>query len=456
MSSILSTNIGDPTKAIGVDAVPHSLSSNRLPMAIQTSNRHVQIPCSFGNQFSINSGGQQMQFLMNTGAGTGYLKNQTAYLRYKIILNDVNNTNTWHFGGPESDGSSIIQNARLMVGGTQIENINNYQYYHQMLLGHFTSKGYVERTSNLLSASLQDGTSSSTAGGNNMVINIGEGGIAAPALRTNTTYSILIPLALNTLNGTKSLPLFLLGNSKVNLQLDLANITSAITTSSGTFTSLVITDPTIFYEEQRLSNEMEMGIINGMKAEGKAYELPIVTAVNYTQTLPTNQALSFYQSVNLNSALGIVYGSQPTSLLTQPNRKFIQKSYSGLAPTHRFIIDGQQVNNYSVQADSSLFSEFLKVGTTLFNSNTTTRYNTANRNTVSSTDIVSSYATRSFFNGFTLKKYNENNLVNRGTAVQNLNLHIDSVSSLAATYFIYVIHEAMLMVDADGNVMLHR
>ena len=209
----MSTNIGDLTKNISLDAVPFSISSSRLPMPLNTVNRIVQIPCSFGNQFTVNTG-SQLQFLLPTGPGTGYLRNQSCYLRYKIILNDATNT-LWNFGGSEADGSQIIQNARVMVGGAQIENINQYNVFHNSMLGHFTNKGFVENTSNLLSASLQDGTSTAP-GGVQVANNVIAGGIGAPQLIANNQYSITMPLALNMLNGTKSLPLFLMGASLNN------------------------------------------------------------------------------------------------------------------------------------------------------------------------------------------------------------------------------------------------
>jgi len=451
----MSTNIGDLTKNISLDAVPYSCSSSRLPMALQSANRLVQVASSFGNQ-SIVGTGSQLSFNIPTGPGTGYCKNQSSYLRFKIILNDTTNT-TWNFGGPESDGSAVIQNIRANVGGTQIENINQYSIYHQAMLGHFCNKGYVENTSNILSATLQDGTGTTTGVGS-CLTNVISGGIGAPALNTNTSYSVCIPLALNMLNGTKSLPLFLMGSSPFQIIIDLAPLNLAMQTASTTYTNLIITDPILVYEEVKISPVIEMSIIETMKAEGKHYELPLITVTGYNTTVTTNQSLAFFQSLNLRSMLGVLYGSQLLTDQTVSASKYIKKYYNdSVAPTHRLVLDGQQHNNYTVQYDSTLFSELLKVGTTLYNSNISTRYNSAGRTGAGGGGyVISSYSNRNMMCGFSTKMYNENNLIGRGRQVQNMNLYIDSTNNTASNFFIYVVHEAVMLIDGYHNVSLLR
>jgi len=455
MSSLMSTNIGDPTKNIQLDAVPYNLSSSRLPMPMQTANRIIQIPCSFGNQFSLNSGGSQLQFIVPTGAGTGYLRNQSCYLRYKIFFTDATNT-TWNFGGPTADGCSIFGNVRAMVGGCQVENINNYSNYHQTMLGHFTNKSYVERVSNILSASLQDGTSTATGGGANTLQNVIDGGIGAIKLSANVGYSITVPLCLNMLNGTKSLPLFLMGSSPLQIQLDLAPLSLAIQTASTTYTNVIITDPMLVYEEVRVAPVVEMAILETMKNEGKMYELPLITATGYNQTVLANQPLTFYQSVNLKSMLGILYMAQTTANQAITASKYFTKYYTDTtAPTHRLILDGSQWNNVQLQYDSSLFAMMASVGTSLFNSNVCTRHNTAVRSSTTA-NAVSSYTGRSFVNGFSTKAYLENNLIGTGKSVGNLNLYIDSNTNSGANFYIYVVHQATMLIDGYGNVSLLR
>lgn len=455
MSSLMSTNIGDPTKNIQLDAVPYNLSSSRLPMPMQTANRIIQIPCSFGNQFSLNSGGSQLQFIVPTGSGTGFLRNQSCYLRYKIYFTDATNT-TWNFGGPSSDGCAIFGNVRAMVGGCQVENINNYSNYHQTMLGHFTNKSYVERVSNILSASLQDGTSTATGGGANTLQNVIDGGIGAIKLSANVGYSITVPLCLNMLNGTKSLPLFLMGSSPLQIQLDLAPLSLAIQTASTTYTNVIITDPMLVYEEVRVAPVVEMAILETMKNEGKMYELPLVTATGYNQTVLANQPLTFYQSVNLKSMLGILYMAQTTANQAITASKYFTKYYTDTtAPTHRLILDGSQWNNVQLQYDSSLFAMMASVGTSLFNSNVCTRHNTAVRSSTTA-NAVSSYTGRSFVNGFSTKAYLENNLIGTGKSVGNLNLYIDSNTNSGANFYIYVVHQATMLIDGYGNVSLLR
>lgn len=455
MSSLMSTNIGDPTKHIQLDAVPYNLSSSRLPMPMKTANRIIQIPCSFGNQFSLDAGGSQLQFIIPTGVGQGYMKNQSAYLRYKIYLTDATST-LWHFGGPESDGSAIFGNVRAMVGGCQVENINNYSNYHQTMLGHFTNKSYVERVSNILSASLQDGTSNAGGGGANTLINVVNGGIGGIRLSANVGYSVTVPLCLNMLNGTKSLPLFLMGSSPLQIQLDLAPLSLAIETASTTYTSVIITDPMIVYEEIRVAPVVEMAILETMRNEGKMYELPLITATGYNQTVLANQPLTFYQSVNLRSMMGILYMAQTTANQAITASKYFTKYYTDTTtPTHRLILDGSQWNNVQLQYDSSLFAMMASVGTSLFNSNVCTRYNTAVRSSTAA-NAVSSYTGRSFVNGFSTKAYGENNLIGRGKAVGNFNLYVDSNTNSGANFYIYVVHEAVMLIDGFGNVSLLR
>jgi hypothetical protein len=85
----------------------------------------------------------ELSFNIGTGAGQGYMKAGSAYLRFEFT---PTGTTPINFNGPIGHQScaSLIRTLNLNIGGLQVEQVNDYDKYYRMVQSHACNANYVE------------------------------------------------------------------------------------------------------------------------------------------------------------------------------------------------------------------------------------------------------------------------------------------------------------------------
>lgn len=424
------------------NAIPESLMSSRVPKAIPSMNRVISIPSQSGNA----SQGGQIVFQIAGGSNmNGFMRAGSAYLRMvcKVLKTAGGNAdNEVYFANQTRSAASLINRLQISANGTMLETINRYDNWHAIVQSQGCNSGYVNNDSSIAEfadSSLVTGTSDGTS-------------------PNEILFNVSIPLFSGVLSNAKSFPLFLSG---LNIQVDLNSAGLALKTfgtSSAFGASYVISQPEIVYECINPDYALLDGMRASMAQSGRLFELPLSTVLGLTTAHPAATAsFSYNVGLNLASVSAVFLGEIETSVETTntgaalaPN-KFIRNSTEAQTNSRRYYLDGKQIVNYDVWADSQNFLECQRAMGTLLDLENTTVATRA-------TYCVASVGGGSFYvQGQSAKRFSESDLCMSGTPCSNLVIQLHKTgTSVATSVYIYVLYDAVCVIDANGSVAVAK
>jgi hypothetical protein len=428
----------EPTQHQGAadNAIPESLMSSRVPKAVPSMNRIISIPSQSGN---ASQSGQIVFQVAGGSNANGYLRAGSAYLRFICTVSKSiaggNADNTLFFANQTKSAASLINRLQISANGTQLETINRYDNWHAIVQAQGCNAGYVLNDSSIAEyAESEDVTIGTTSG-------------AAVA-----TYNIALPLFSGVLSNSKSFPLFLSG---LMLQVDLNS--AALSFKSGgtapTFgVTYAISQAELVYECVNPDYALLDGMRGAMAQSGRLFEMPLSTPLGLTTAI-TQASFAYNIGLNLASVSGVFMAEvvQSVEAANTAVNSFVRNATETTANSRRFYLDGKQIVNYDVWADSQNFLETQRALGTLLNLENTTIATRLDYCAAGET------AGKYYVVGQSAKRFSESDLCMSGSPCSNLVIQIAKAGSPVATsVYIYVLYDAVCVIDANGSVAVAK
>lgn len=430
----------EPTQHQGAadNAIPESLMSSRVPKAVPSMNRIISIPSQSGN---ASQGGQIVFQVAGGSNANGYLRAGSAYLRFICTVTKTaggNADNVLSFANQTKSAASLINRLQISANGTQLETINRYDNWHSIVQAQGCNEGYVKNDSSIAeyaeSSQIVDGTTAA--------------------------FNVSLPLFSGVLSNSKSFPLFLSGLMlQVDLNSALLSFKSAGT--SATFgVTYVISQAELVYECVNPDYALLDGMRSAMAQSGRLFEMPLSTPLGLTTAIAIGQkSFSYNIGLNLASVSGVFVAevaqlteaSVPTAGPDTAPNSFIRNATETEENSRRFYLDGKQIVNYDVWADSQNFLETQRALGTLLNLENTTIASRADY------CLAGVGAGKYYVVGQSSKRFSESDLCMSGSPCSNLVIQIAKAGTPVATsVYIYVLYDAVCVIDANGSVAVAK
>jgi hypothetical protein len=425
----------EPTQHQGAadNAIPESLMSSRVPKAIPSMNRVISIPSQSGN---ASQGGQVVFQVAGGSNANGYLRAGSAYLRFICTVTKTaggNADNTLFFANQTRSAASLINRLQISANGTQLETINRYDNWHAIVQAQGCNAGYVNNDSSIAEYAESE-------------VTVGTG--------TSAAFNVSLPLFSGVLSNSKSFPLFLSGLMlQVDLNSALLSFKSAGTSPTFGLT-YVISQAELVYECINPDYALLDGMRSAMAQSGRLFEMPLSTPLGLTTAISAAQAsFSYNIGLNLASVSGVFMSEVVQSVegASTAVNAFIRNATETQANSRRLYLDGKQIVNYDVWADSQNFLETQRALGTLLNLENTTIATRADY--CAAGESAGSY----YVMGQSAKRFSESDLCMSGSPCSNLVIQIaKSGTPVATSVYIYVLYDAVCVIDANGSVAVAK
>ena len=393
--------------AAAISDIPPSFSSSGLPRPIAST---VQINSIASTSASQGAGGL-VTFSIPTGPSSGYIKNNSMYLRATITNSKVDPAADVKFALPSGSASSIINRLTVSVGSQQVCQINNYHYLSEMLLTHTTSRNFYTDDSAILQFT---------------------GLVPFPTAGPVASVEVVIPIICPLFNSDKSFPAYLL-NAPILVQFDLNNVNNAFRGANADIPSFTVSNAQLVYEAVLPDNEF-VSMVKGGMAQGNLYQLNLRDFM--TLTTASSGSLNYQIGCNLSSVNALLYTQVKNAPVNTADTVLLDNTQTNC----RIYLDGRQINNFNLSSRSQIFAEMNRALGNMFDSNITTACTAA------------TYLSTNFVGGVSCRRVSDE-MAMTGTPAQNVNLQLDSAGGTNNTYIV-ILYEQVLTIDGNGNVML--
>jgi hypothetical protein len=423
----------EPTQHQGAadNAIPESLMSSRVPKAVPSMNRIISIPSQSGN---ASQSGQIVFQVAGGSNANGYLRAGSAYLRFICTVAKTaggNANNTLFFANQTRSAASLINRLQISANGTQLETINRYDNWHAIVQAQGCNAGYVNNDSSIAEYAESEVTV----------------GIAETA-----AFNVSLPLFSGVLSNSKSFPLFLSG-LMVQVDLNSAALSFKSAGTSPTFgLTYVISQAELVYECVNPDYALLDGMRGAMAQSGRLFEMPLSTPLGLTTAI-TQASFSYNIGLNLASVSGVFMAevAQSVEAANTAVNAFIRNATETTANSRRLYLDGKQIVNYDVWADSQNFLETQRALGTLLNLENTTIATRADY------CAAAEGAGQYYVVGQSAKRFSESDLCMSGSPCSNLVIQIAKAGTPVATsVYIYVLYDAVCVIDANGSVAVAK
>lgn len=418
----------------------YSISAQMSDIAsavVSSSSRRAQpSSCSLVNIVSQSSDqGQGGQVLINLGnTPNTFIKNGSVYLRFKITATTTavaGGADQWIRSGSATCAATsaasattnvgswaqAISRLTISAGSNVLEQINNYNVFHESILLH-TSGNY----------GLQD-------------MQLLEGGQYSESLYSADTWKVASGAAANTVRSAwVTIPLFAgVFNAQDNKDFPLGllqggiQIVADLASDAMTFTAtdcaptLKISNASLSYEAVQVSSEYMNALRGELAQSGQLFQMPFVSAL--VMNVGASAVLDVVYGVGLASVKAVLFTNKNTAAVTAP-----KLSLADACNTLRIYADGKLQNNFQVSDIATFYAELNRA-----------LGNMASRTSTSGVaDMFSGYATKYFYGGLSFNKFNEGGLTMTGTACSQLQFHLERTLTAAGQTYILIFYDAIL------------
>lgn len=447
----------------GINALPRSMLPARISRPVQANKSIKNISAISG---STATSGQLSLIQLPYGAGAGFMKPGSAYIRFRYAGTQASNFHG--FAGSCPTAQSLIQ--RLTISqNNSVELINDYgKLVSNIIYPFMTSADYQN------SVAINEGG----LGQNNYISPAYYTGAGVPGLSSQLTdarftyvstgaggsggaIELTLPLCSGLLNNNELafIPLELL-SSPLTIQVDWATVNNAIFALTTAVTEFTCSNVSLVYESVNPPMEYVSELRQGL-LQGKVWSIPYTTVVSAQTSNASTVSYNF--SLNASSVDAFFYGAcnaetAPTSTLT--SKYFVCATGSSVASdfttmNRRLYADGNLVTSMpSINSDTLLFRELMRAVQGGFVNDTQT---TVPFSTVGLIPTIGGSQRGQFYaGGFNLKNFNEEGLCMSGTPVSVLNLQIDNYSTANGILFMYAFLSQIAIIDASGAISVLR
>ena len=449
----------------GVNAVPRSMNPARIARPVQCSKQIKNISAISG---STATSGQLSLIQLPFGAGSGFMKPGSAYLRFRYQGTQAAE-GSHGFKGSVPSAQALIQ--RLTVSqNSNIELINEYgRLMTNVVYPLMTSADYMNNiaiqeggigSNALVSFPYATGATQSQDGYLNSQDARYTFAQTTPGITTAIELSVSLASGLLNNKELSMIPLELM-SSPLTIQVDWCSVNNAIYGITQATTEFTCSNVQLCYESinppQQYINELRAGL-----ASGKVFSIPYTTVisaqtsnastVSYNMSLTSSSVESFFygalQTFNLNnSTLTSGWFSCATGASDNSDRTTMNR---------RLYADGSLVAQQpSINSVTLLFRELMRAvqggfcGTDVYN---TVPFSNRGANTKQPGSFRSSF----YAGGFNLKNFNEANLTMEGIPVSILNFQKDDYSGADGILYMYAFVSQIALIDASGSISIVR
>jgi hypothetical protein len=397
-------------------ASPQTLLPSRIPKAISARHKMISVASSNGAQASASG------MLLFNIPSQGYLKPGSVYLKFQFSATTTAAA-AYAFNFLSGSVASCFNRVSLSAGaGQQIEVINNYNLFHELLLSHTTSYDYVKQD-----ATITEGTTR-----NNFA--------------DTTTYFFTVPIASSVLQNAKAFPLWMVPGG-LTMQIDLETASRALKAGlTFTITNAILCAEIVSPDEAFLQT-----LRNEMISNNKLYEIPLVQCQSLQTSRTQTTDLNYLAGVNLSSVISVFWGEITTSIDQGNQQKLVLNPMSAANDStsydRQLLVDGEKRIAYAIQSNSMVYEELQRCISGLTDGNCT------------STVDYSSFPTNSFWNGICLQKFPQNDVCMRGSPVGNMQLLLQSngANPAGSNCYIFIVYDAVLVISPqNGSVVVAK
>ena len=392
-----------------VDDVPLMLGSSTLRKPISSSQRLVAISSQNGSQ---GPSGLHM-FQIPTGAGSGFIKPNSMYLRCKVTPTFGAGQIAWSFNGCTGSASALINRLTVMIGNQNVEQKNNYWFEHDLLLAHASNSNYMAYDSQIYEHS---GTQIA-----NNAANVG-------------AIDVVIPILSSLFNGNKAVPCFLL-NSPISLQFDYNTLGNSMLFAGAGVTTYTVSNAQLCYEVIQVDDSYCQAV-RAMMAEGHLFQLNLTSTMNL-QTANTGTT-NYNIGANLSSLKAVLYTNITNAIGSAAQALFLGNTQTNF----RLYLDGRQINNFNLDTEPVIYAEMNRALHNMFDT------------TVTSVSDLTTYLSNYFLGGVNTNRFNEL-MAMTGTPAQNINFILENAGG-ATNIYVCLIYDQLLVIDVTGQVSLVR
>lgn len=422
---------------VSVSAQMSDVASAVVPSNARRSQPATSSLVSIVSQSSAQGANGQVLFNLGNTPNT-FIRNGTVYLKFKLTA-----TTTAKAGGADQwiragsaqctapltaqaganhvgSFSSVIQRLTVQAGASVIEQINNYNVYHEALALH-TSGNYGLQDQQLL-----EGGQYSASG-----YDVDRWKVAANAAAgTAVSAYICIPLFAGVFNAqdNKDFPLGLLQGG-VQIVLDLASDAFALKATDCAPT-MTVSEAVLSYEAVTVSSEYMNALRASLAQGGQLFQMPFVSCLS--MNVARSAVLDVVYGVGLSSLKAVLFTNKNTPVITAQNYS-IADSPTAL----RIYADGKLQNNFQIADIATYYVELNRALGSLASRTSTSGH----------ADMYKSYANQFFYAGIGFNKFNESGLTMTGTACSQLQFHLESTVSAAGQTYIMMFYDALLTIS---------
>jgi hypothetical protein len=412
--------------------IANAITPSTARRAQPASSSLVQIVSQSSDQ------GQGGQILINLGnTPNTFIKNGTVYLRFQLTATTtaVSGADQWIRPGSAQctaslsataaanhvgSFSSVIQRITVSAGANVIEQINNYNIYHELLSLH-TAGNYALLDQQLLEGGQQ--SASAYSADTWKVANA----VAAGAQRSAI---ITIPLFCGVFNAQdgKDFPLGLLQGG-VQIVVDLASDAFALK-ATDCAPAMTVGKASLSYEAVSVSSEYMNAVRASLAQSGQLFQMPFVSCLS--MNVGALATLDVTYGVGLSSLKAVLFTNKNTAVATAQNFSLADSSNN-----LRVYADGKLQNNFLISDVCTFYVELNRA-----------LGNLASRSSTSgNADMYKNYHDRFFYSGLSFNKFNEGGLTMTGTPCSQLQFHLERTLTSAGQTYIMMLYDALLLVS---------
>lgn len=456
-----STDREQATLSASKTHIPHSFTTSKRAVPIESSSRVIKLPCGSGSgSFSQGTNG----LIFNIPTGRGYIKGGSVHLQFRFTTTGTTAGNTFIFSNSSAGCSALINNVRLNINGNAVENLTQYGMHHKMMLSNFTSKNHVKSVAGAMEGSYAwpTATTNNSPTYPNITFETNN-----PLIGIDQVYEFIMPVASGVLMNNRSLPLFLM--NQLQLQFDLSGPSdhAVCFLQNDANAAWQISDLNLIYELIELPSSVERGLVEEMAREGKAFELTNTTYNSYKFNRAANSP-NFFANIPtaLKSLDAVLYTEQrPKTTQFLDYGFLIQGATSAFSTQNeRVLVNQQDLFPNTLRYPSDLAIELRRVGGALFDCAFTTEYSLARLSPLpryalldNSQDGSSNGYANNFVRGLSCKSYVDDETRFTGKNANNVRVELTASANTNTTdVFVALYFTQNIMLTASKDCLVYR
>jgi hypothetical protein len=386
------------------------------------------------------------------------MRSHSAYLKFKFA---PSTTSTWSFAGTSQTCASLINSIQLQAGGVVVENLLNYDKFHNNIIQAWAETDEAMAVENICNGSLGRGAIS---GGSYAALSISGTGAtggynyAASNFATSATtpeYVFTMPLYLGAFNNKNStlIPLqFIQGGMLLTIQTNPVSkaFYSGDAAQPSTYT---ISEAQIYYDEITPTNEYISTVQQGL-SQGKLIKIEAESYINVQ--IGASSTIRQQVSLNMSSLDAVLWGYVKGADVQNSSKFFISPSttYNDWSNTTRFevYLDNALVFNSSIQLSfpSIQVRELQKaLSSSVIGDHSSPIINGLGGDNTS----PGRYLSQGNLKGINTKNFISDDVSMAGTKVSQAQIQFtDTNTSSLDTYYVYFLHSYIMLIDASMSV----